>query len=99
MLVSDICCRRRVVTAEIIISKRVLKSWWVVVAPTAMWLIWYSQYGVSDIRSDNFSVALRYINESFAGSLSEIFGLSIGWGFILKYYLYQQLSTSLISIK
>lgn len=72
------------VTAEIIISKRVLKSWWVVVAPTAMWLIWYSQYGVSDIRTENFSIALRYINESFAGSLSEIFGLSISWGFIFE---------------
>ena len=72
------------VAIEILISQRVRKSWWVVVAPTAIWLIWYSQYGISDIRSDNFSVALRYVNESFASSLSGIFGLSIGWGFIFE---------------
>ena len=72
------------VAIEILISQRVHKSWWVVVAPTAIWLIWYSQYGISDIRSDNFSVALRYVNESFASSLSGIFGLSIGWGFIFE---------------
>ncbi|MCX6536868.1 MAG: hypothetical protein NT119_10020 [Actinobacteria bacterium] len=72
------------VAIEILISQRVRKSWWVVVAPTTIWLVWYSQYGISDIRSDNFSVALRYVNESFASSLSEIFGLSIGWGFIFE---------------
>ena len=72
------------VAIEILILQRVRKSWWVVVAPTALWLLWYSQYGKSDIRSDNFSVALRYVNESFASSLSEIFGLSIGWGFIFE---------------
>jgi len=72
------------VAIEILISQRVRKSWWVVVAPTAIWLIWYSQYGISDIRSDNFSVALRYVNESLAACLSQIFGLSIGWGFIFE---------------
>ena len=72
------------VATEIVISKRTSKSWWVVVAPTALWLIWYSQYGVSDLKTENFSVALRYVNESFASTLSEIFGLSIGWGFIFE---------------
>ncbi len=72
------------VATEIVISKRTRKSWWVVVVPTALWLIWYSQYGISDIRSDNFSVALRYVNESLASNLSAIFGLSIGWGIIFE---------------
>lgn len=74
------------VAVEIITSKRVIKSWWVVIAPTALWLIWYSQYGVSDLKAENFSGALRYTNESFAGTLSAIFGLSLGWGFILEIF-------------
>lgn len=72
------------ITMQILISRQLKKSWWVTVVPSTLWLMWYLNYGQSEVRSENLNVALRYINESFAASLSSIFALSIGWGFVFE---------------
>ena len=75
------------VTMQIVISRQIKKSWWVTVMPSALWLLWYINYGQSEVRSENLNVALRYMNESFAASLNSIFALSIGWGFVFEVVL------------
>ena len=72
------------ITIEMVIAKQLLKNWWLPVVPTVAWLTWYLKYGTSDAQTENLSVSLRYINESFAGSLSGFFNLSLGWGFIFE---------------
>jgi len=74
------------ITIEMVIAKQLLKSWWVPVVPTVVWLSWYLKYGESDAQTENISISVRYINESFAGSLSGFFNLSLGWGFILEVF-------------
>ncbi len=74
------------ITIEMVIAKQLLKSWWLPVVPTVVWLTWYLKYGESDAQTENLLVSLRYINESFAASLSEFFNLSLGWGFIFEVF-------------
>jgi len=74
------------ITIEMVIAKQLLKSWWLPVVPTAVWLTWYLKYGESDAQTENLLVSFRYINESFAASLSEFFNLSLGWGFIFEVF-------------
>lgn len=75
------------IAVQIALSKQVAKSWWVVVGPSAIWALWYLNYGQSEVKTENFDIALRYMNESFAASLNSIFALSIGWGFIFEVVL------------
>ena len=75
------------VAVQIALSKQIKKSWWVTVVPSALWLLWYLNYGQSEAKLENLDLALRYINESLAASLSSIFALSIGWGFVFEIVL------------
>jgi hypothetical protein len=75
------------ISVQIALSKQITKSWWVAVGPSAIWVLWYLNYGQSEVKSENLDLALRYINESFAASLNLIFALSIGWGFIFEVVL------------
>jgi hypothetical protein len=75
------------ITMQIVLSKQIKKSWWVTVVPSTLWLLWYLNYGQSEVKPENLNVALRYINESLAASLSSIFALSISWGFVFEIVL------------
>jgi hypothetical protein len=75
------------VTIQIVTSRQFKKSWWVTVVPSALWLLWYLNYGQSEVEFDRLNVTLRYINESFAASLNSIFALSLGWGFVFEIVL------------
>ena len=75
------------ISVQIVLSKQIRKSWWVAVVPSALWLLWYLNYGQSQVESENLNVALQYINQSLAGSLNSIFALSIGWGFVFEIFL------------
>ena len=74
------------ITIEMVIAKQLLKSWWLPVVPTVGWLTWYLKYGESDAQTENLLVSLRFINESFAASLSGFLSLSLGWGFIFEVF-------------
>ena len=72
------------ITVQIVLSKQIKKFWWVTVVPSTLWLLWYLNYGQSEVKPENLNVALRYINESLAASLSSVFALSISWGFVFE---------------
>ena len=57
--------------------------WWVVVAPSVLWGIWYLGYGEAQGSSDNIPILGSYVASSAAAAVAGLGDLTLDWGRLL----------------